>query len=91
MKSDGTFRSPEELNRLYQRAGLNRDSQVFTYCQTGTRGAHTWFVLTYLLGFTNVSLYEGSWQEWGNRKDLPISIEALAPQAAPTKQPDPCD
>ncbi len=91
MKSDGTFRPPDELNRLYQRTGVSRDAQVFTYCQTGTRGAHTWFVLKYLLGFTNVSLYEGSWQEWGNRNDLPISVVALTPQASPTALPEPCE
>ena len=69
---DGTFKSVAELQKLYKQAGIKPDQQVFTYCQTGVRAAHSWFVLTQLLGFENVANYDGSWEEWGNRTDLSI-------------------
>lgn len=70
--SDGLFKSAEELYALYTAAGFSPDKQIITYCQTGVRGAHTWFVLRELLGFPDVRNYDGSWAEYGNRDDTPI-------------------
>lgn len=70
---DGTFKSAEELKELYEKQnGLKKDSEVIAYCRIGERSSHTWFVLTYLLGFPNVRNYDGSWTEWGNLVDVPI-------------------
>lgn len=64
---DGTFKSPDELKAIYQgEVGLKQDDKVIAYCRIGERSSHTWFVLTYLLGFKNVKNYDGSWTEWGN-------------------------
>ncbi len=92
MMPDGKFRSMDELQRLYLRANISRNSDIVTYCQTGVRGAHEWFVLKYLVGMPNVSLYEGSWAEWSNHADLPIETAPVnpMPQGTPTKEPDPC-
>jgi thiosulfate/3-mercaptopyruvate sulfurtransferase len=65
------FRTATELRRLYRR-GLDPDDAVITYCRIGERSAHTWFTLTYLLGFRNVRNYDGSWLEWGNLVGAPI-------------------
>jgi len=45
---------------------------VIAYCRIGERSSHTWFTLTYLLGFKNVKNYDGSWTEWGNGVRMPI-------------------
>jgi len=69
LNPDGTFRSPDDLARLYEGAGFTRDKQIITYCQSGVRGAHTWFVLSELLGYPDVRNYDGSWLEYGNRAE----------------------
>jgi len=69
---NGTFREAATLQELYEKAGFSKDKEIITYCQTGVRGAHTWFVLTQLLGYPNVRNYDGSWEEWGNDAAKPI-------------------
>ena len=70
---DGTFKSPDELKKIYEEeVGLKKDDNVVAYCRIGERSSHTWFVLTYLLGFKNVKNYDGSWTEWGNLVRAPI-------------------
>jgi thiosulfate/3-mercaptopyruvate sulfurtransferase len=62
-----TFRPASELRTIYQEEnGLEPDEDVIAYCRIGERSSHTWFALTYLLGFTKVRNYDGSWTEWGN-------------------------
>jgi thiosulfate/3-mercaptopyruvate sulfurtransferase len=68
-----TFRPASELEAIYQQEqGLGRDDDVIAYCRIGERSSHTWFVLTYLLGFAQVRNYDGSWTEWGNSVRAPI-------------------
>ena len=69
---DGTFKSVAELEELYGGEGVTPDKDIVAYCRIGERSSHTWFVLTYLLGYNNVRNYDGSWTEWGNAVGLPI-------------------
>lgn len=70
---DGTFKSRAELEAIYlDEKGLAPDDDVIAYCRIGERSSHTWFVLTYLLGFDKVRNYDGSWTEWGNAVRVPI-------------------
>jgi thiosulfate/3-mercaptopyruvate sulfurtransferase len=69
---DGTFRSAEELRQIYTGKDITPDKDVVTYCRIGERSAHTWFVLTRLLGYSRVRNYDGSWTEWGNLVKAPI-------------------
>ena len=65
-REDGTFKSKEELEELYTSKGVVPEKNVIAYCRIGERSSHSWFVLKYLLGYPNVSNYDGSWTEWGN-------------------------
>lgn len=68
-----TFRPAGELRTIYeQENGLTPDGDTIVYCRIGERSSHTWFALTYLLGFERVRNYDGSWTEWGNAVRLPI-------------------
>ena len=72
---DGTFRSRAELEQIY--AGdnaLDAGEPVVAYCRIGERSAHTWFVLTHLLGWEDVRNYDGSWTEWGNLVGVPMKL-----------------
>ena len=69
---DGTFKSADALRQLYESKGITGEGEVIAYCRIGERSSHTWFALKYLLGFTNVKNYDGSWTEWGNLVGAPI-------------------
>lgn len=68
---DPTFVSRSELASLYEQAGVSKDNEVITYCRTGSRSSHTYFVLR-MLGYRNVKNYSGSWMEWSADDSLPI-------------------
>lgn len=73
VKEDGTFKSADDLKAIYMDGkGLKKGDDVIAYCRIGERSSHTWFVLTYLLGFDKVRNYDGSWTEWGNLVKAPI-------------------
>jgi thiosulfate/3-mercaptopyruvate sulfurtransferase len=72
VNDDGTFKSREQLEALYAAKGIDGSAPVITYCRIGERSSHTWFVLSYLLGFADVKNYDGSWTEWGNLIRSPI-------------------
>ena len=70
--TDGTFKSVEDLKKIYEAKGVTPDKDVICYCRIGERSSHTWFVLKYLLGYPQVRNYDGSWTEWGNMIGNPI-------------------
>ncbi len=70
LNADGTFKSAGELFQLYQRVGVTHDKEIITSCQTGHRASHGYFTMR-LLGYT-ARMYDGSWEEWGNKEGLPI-------------------
>lgn len=69
---DSTFRPVEELRAIYGDKGVDAETPAIAYCRIGERSAHTWFVLSELLGIPNVRNYDGSWTEWGSLIGAPI-------------------
>ncbi|MBA2521114.1 MAG: sulfurtransferase [Chloroflexia bacterium] len=70
--ADGTFKSAAELRSIYGEKEVTPDKATIAYCRIGERSAHTWFVLTELLGYPEVRNYDGSWTEWGSLIGAPI-------------------
>ena len=72
---DGTFKSDEQLRRLYEEASVDLDAdEIIVYCRIGERSAHTWFVLSELLDRPSVKNYDGSWAEYGSLVGVPIEL-----------------
>jgi thiosulfate/3-mercaptopyruvate sulfurtransferase len=69
---DGTFKSDDELRKLYANAGLDESKDTIAYCRIGERSSHTWFALHELLGYPHVKNYDGSWTEYGSLVGVPI-------------------
>lgn len=70
----GTFKKKEELEAIAARVvGTDRSKEMITYCDAG-RCCPTWaFILSHVLGYTNVRLYDGSFEEWTKDPSLPVT------------------
>jgi thiosulfate/3-mercaptopyruvate sulfurtransferase len=71
---DGTFKSDDELRKIYADAGIDDSRDTIAYCRIGERSSHTWFVLKELLGHQNVKNYDGSWTEYGSLVGVPVAL-----------------
>jgi thiosulfate/3-mercaptopyruvate sulfurtransferase len=71
---DGTFRSDDELRKIYTEAGVDLNKATIAYCRIGERSSHTWFALRELLGLPDVKNYDGSWTEYGSLIGVPIEL-----------------
>ncbi|GAA4457047.1 sulfurtransferase [Phytohabitans houttuyneae] len=71
---DGTFKSDDELRKIYGEAGLDDSKSTIAYCRIGERSSHTWFVLKELLGHQDVKNYDGSWTEYGSLVGVPVAL-----------------
>jgi thiosulfate/3-mercaptopyruvate sulfurtransferase len=71
VSEDGTFKSADELKKLYAAAGIDGSKPIIVYCRIGERSSHTWFLLSKILGY-DVKNYDGSWTEYGNSVGVPV-------------------
>ncbi|MGI9049604.1 MAG: sulfurtransferase [Rubrobacteraceae bacterium] len=69
---DGTFQPEEELARRLEVANVpeDKDAPIIAYCNGGVAATVPLFAL-HRLGYRNLANYDGSWNEWGQREDLP--------------------
>jgi thiosulfate/3-mercaptopyruvate sulfurtransferase len=67
----GILLPAEEISRRLTALGITPDKRVVTHCQAGIRAAQGAYILR-LMGYDDVSNYDASWNEWGNREDTPI-------------------
>jgi len=74
VNEDGTFKSDEELRKLYEEAGVDLDKEIIAYCRIGERSSIAWFALRELLGLPNVKNYDGSWTEYGSLVGVPVEL-----------------
>ena len=72
LNEDKTFKSVAELKAMYEKGGVTADKNIITYCDTGVLATHGWFVMSELLGYKNVKVYDGSMREYGNMFDTPM-------------------
>ncbi|MCF6239821.1 MAG: sulfurtransferase [Bacteroidales bacterium] len=64
MNENHTFKDKATLSALFKSAGVTPDKEVIVYCKTGSRAGAMFFVLTEILKYPKVKVYDGSWNEW---------------------------
>lgn len=72
---DHTFKNLSQIRSAFTKAGVTPDKIIYTYCHSADRAAHAYVVLKNMLGYPNVKVYEGSWNEWGTMTALPAADE----------------
>jgi thiosulfate/3-mercaptopyruvate sulfurtransferase len=72
LTDSGTLLAPDELRDRFEAVGVTDGAEIVTYCRLSHRGSLAWFILTRVLGVSNVRVYDGSWTEWGSIVGVPI-------------------
>jgi thiosulfate/3-mercaptopyruvate sulfurtransferase len=84
-KENHIFRAADDIRKAFEAAGITPDKTVYTYCHSADRAAHAYVVLKHILGFKNVKIYDGSWNEWAALTALPASDVKWAGVQSQTK------
>jgi len=77
-----SFKPVEKMRELFLQRGATPDKEIVLYCRLSHRASLGWFITRYLLGYSRVKVYDGSWTEWGSIVGLPIENPSLKKQGA---------
>ena len=66
-----TFKNKKEIKSIFQKNKINLEKHVIVSCGSGITAAIV-FIAFHLIGIKNVSLYDGSWTEWGSYSEKEI-------------------
>ena len=69
----GTFRDNEDLAQVFSHAHIVPEQHIVAYCNGGVAATTILFSLA-MLGYPSLTNYDGSWNEWGERQDLPVEL-----------------
>lgn len=72
LEPDGTLLAEPKLRERFESVGASPNREIVTYCRLSHRASLGWFVLTRLLGYPDVAVYDGSWTEWGSIVGFPV-------------------
>ena len=64
LNEDGLLKSADELKKLFDSKGVTKDKEVILYCQSATRAGLLYNVLTSVLNYPDVKVYDGAYNEW---------------------------
>ena len=71
-KNKKSFRNLKEMEEVFKKYGVTKDKTIYAYCHVGAGRSTEITTALKLLGYENVKVYTGSWDEWGNDMNLPI-------------------
>lgn len=69
----GLIKSKEDLAKLFESKGVTKDKEVILYCQTSTRAGLEFVILTTVLNYPNVKVYDGAYNEWSADTSLALN------------------
>ncbi|MDQ1299110.1 MAG: thiosulfate/3-mercaptopyruvate sulfurtransferase [Campylobacterota bacterium] len=71
-KNKKSFKSADEIQKVYDSYGVTKDKTIYAYCQVGAGRGSEHITALQLLGYKNAKVFTGSWDVWGNDMNLPI-------------------
>jgi len=74
LNENDSFKSAEELKEIFDEVGVNstKFNEIVVYCRLSHRASLAWTIMTHILGYNNVRIYDGSWTEWGSIVGFPV-------------------
>lgn len=71
-KNKLSFIDKDAMQKILDSRGITKDKTIYTYCHVGTGRSSYIASILEILGYKNVKVYTGSWDEWGNDFNMPI-------------------